>query len=268
MPQLKDDNELQVREISFRQEEGYSRKTIVYTTVAGVRRAASLIMPEGLAIFPIILYVHWYEPGEPETSNRHEFDNEAIEMAKRGAGSMLIETMWSDLDFFIKRTQADDQSNSIQQVDELRQAMDILLGEFGADPKRFAYVGHDFGAMYGILMGSGDSRPTHYVLMAGTPRFHEWYLYYPPMEDDARDRFIMQMKELDPIARVASLAPAPVYFQFGDNDPHVPLSRTEEFFAAAEEPKKMDIYEAGHGLNEQARSDRMAWLTEQLGLKV
>ena len=46
-------------------------------------------------------------------------------------------------------------------------------------PKRFALVGHDFGGMYGALAGNLDRRPTQYVLMAATPRFPDWYLYWP-----------------------------------------------------------------------------------------
>ena len=55
--------------------------------------------------------------------------------------------------------------------------MDLLLSQPNVDAKRFAYVGHDFGGMYGVLAGSLDRRPTHYVVMAATPRFPDWYLY-------------------------------------------------------------------------------------------
>jgi dienelactone hydrolase len=57
-----------------------------------------------------------------------------------------------------------------------------------------------------------------------------------------------------------------VLFQFGDNDPHVPKDRAELFFAAANEPKEMKLYEAGHGLNEESTLDRKEWLKNRLGL--
>ena len=91
-------------------------------------------------------------------------------LAQRGVLALLVETMWSDRDWFLKRIQADDYANSVRQVVELRQAMDLLLAEPGVDFARFAYVGHDFGAMYGVLMGQIDPRPTCYALMAGTLR--------------------------------------------------------------------------------------------------
>jgi pimeloyl-ACP methyl ester carboxylesterase len=115
--------------------------------------------------------------------------------------------------------------------------MDFLLSQSDVDPKRFAYVGHDFGGMYGVLAGSLDQRPTHYVVMAATPRFPDWYLYLPPLEGERRETFIRQMSEIDPITHIPDLCPAPVFFQFATEDPHVPKERAEEFFAAACDPK-------------------------------
>lgn len=255
----------EIREVSTRELDDATIRTFIYTTIGGIRRVGQMIKPRAEGPFPAILYVHWYEPESPD-SNRTQFYNEALEMASYGAMSLMIETLWSDRDWFLKRTQAEDVDNSVQQLIELRQAMDILLADPDADRTRFAYVGHDFGAMYGVAIGSIDARPTHYVLMAGTPRFPDWYLYYPPLEGDARDDFIEEMAQYDPIDRVDKLSPAPLFFQFANDDPHVPVDRAEAFFAAAEEPKRIEWYEAGHGLNEAARRDRMAWLKAELGL--
>jgi fermentation-respiration switch protein FrsA (DUF1100 family) len=120
--------------------------------------------------------------------------------------------------------------------------------------------------MYGLLAGGLDKRPTHYVIMAATPRFPDWYLYAPKLEGEAREAFIRQMAAIDPIAQVGNLSPAPLLFQFATDDFHVPRERAEEFFAAAREPKELCWYEAGHGLNNQATQERMAWLAEALSL--
>jgi dienelactone hydrolase len=230
---------------------------------AGRRRAAALVRPAGDGPFPCILYVHWYEPQACD-SNRTQFLEEAQTMAQQGCMSLLIETMWSDRDWFLKRTQAEDYDASIQQVIELRRAMDLLLSQPGADRKRCAYVGHDFGAMVGVLAGSVDSRPTCYVLMAGTPRFADWYLYYPQLDGAERDAFLRHMAPLDPIERVSLLSPAPILFQFGKDDPHVPSNRAKDFVAAAREPVEASWYDAEHGLNDEAQADRMAWLRARL----
>jgi len=166
----------------------------------------------------------------------------------------------------MKRTQDDDPQNSVQQVVDIRRAIDFLLAQPNIDSNRFAFVGHDFGGMYGVLAGGVDKRPGRYVIMAATPRFPDWYLYAPKLEGDAREAFIHQMSEIDPITHVGNLSPAPILFQFATDDFHVPRERAEEFFAAAGEPKELRWYEAGHGLNEKATQDRMKWLTKALSL--
>ncbi len=252
--------------IRKRTQDRIESQLLVMQTPFGYRRAAELLCPEGDGSYPAILYVHWYEPESPD-SNRSQFEEEAKEMARGGAVCLLIETLWSDLDFFIKRTQEDDMRNSMEEVMNIRRAMDLLLSQPNVDSERLAYVGHDFGGMYGVLAGSLDQRPTHYVVMAATPRFPDWYLYGPKLEGKAREAFIRQMSEIDPIVHVPNLSPADVFFQFAMNDPHVPKERAEEFFNAAKDPKEMKWYEAGHGLNEDATRDRKAWLKQKLGLR-
>ena len=176
-----------VRLIGLKKDDGYEKQLLVFQTSFGYRRMAELFLPEGAGPFPVILYVHWYEP-ESRDSNRGQFVNEAVEMAKSGAICLTVETLWSDPDFFLKRTQAEDMQNSMEEVVNLRRFMDFLLEQPNAEPKRFAYIGHDFGGMYGVLAGSVDKRPTHYIIMAATPRFPDWYLYLPKLEGEAREK--------------------------------------------------------------------------------
>jgi predicted esterase len=255
-----------LRVVRMRTQDGIENRLLVMQTPFGYRRAAELIGPENEGSYAAILYVHWYEP-ESGTSNRSQFREEAEEMARGGAVSLLVETLWSDPDFFLKRTQEDDPQNSIEEVINIRRAMDLLLSQPNVVAKRFACVGHDFGGMYGVLAGSLDQRPTHYVVMAATPRFPDWYLYGPKLEGEAREAFISQMSEIDPITHVPKLSPAEVFFQFGTDDPHVPQDRAEEFLAAANNPKEMKWYESGHGLNEEATHERKKWLKQKLNLR-
>lgn len=257
--------EKDVRVLGKRAQDGIESQLFVIQTPFGYRRVAELFRPENEGPHAAILYVHWYEPESPD-SNRTQFEEEAHEMASAGALCLLVETLWSDRDFFLKRTQAEDLQNSIEEVANLRRAMDLLLSQPDIDPRRFAYVGHDFGGMYGVLAGSLDRRPTHYVVMAATPRFPDWYLYLPRLEGESRQGFIRQMAEIDPITHVPNLAPAELFFQFATDDFHVPKERAQEFFSAANDPKEMKWYEAGHGLNEDATRERRIWLKQKLGL--
>ena len=269
LSQMRDYPELEpgnVRVIGKRVQDGLESQLMVIQTPFGYRRIAELVRPEGDGSYAAVLYVHWYEP-ESISSHRTQFDEEAKELARAGAVCLSIETLWSDRDFFLKRTQEDDVRNSIEEIINIRQAMDLLLSQPTVDANRFAYVGHDFGGMYGILAGSLDRRPTHYVVMAATPRFADWYLYMPRLEGRQREAFVKQMSEIDPITHVSNLSPAEVFFQFATDDFHVPKERAEEFFAAAREPKEMKWYESGHGLNEAAALDRKNWLKEKLRLR-
>ncbi len=259
-------NEKDVRVIGKRAQDGLESQLLVIQTPFGYRRVAETFRTEGGEALAAILYVHWYEP-ESRDSNRSQFVEEAKEMARAGAACLLIETLWSDPDFFLKRTQAEDVQNSIEEVVNIRRAMDLLLSQPNVDPARVAYVGHDFGGMYGVLAGALDQRPTQYLIVAATPRFPDWYLYLPKLEGEAREVFVRQMAEIDPIVQVPSLAPAAVLFQFGTDDPHVPRERAEEFFESTNEPKELKWYESGHGLNEAATRDRKIWLRERLGLR-
>jgi len=254
-----------LRLIRKRAEDDVESQLLVMQTPFGYRRIAELFVPQTNGPFAAILYIHWYEPHSPD-SNRSQFVDEAKEMARSGAVCLLIETLWSDPDFFLKRTQAEDIQYSLEEVANVRRAIDLLLSQSGVDASRFALVGHDFGGMYGVLAGSLDRRPTHYVVMAATPRFPDWYLYSPKLEGEPRDQFIRQFSSLDPITHILNLSPAPVLFQFGTDDPHVPIDRGQEFFEAAKEPKDISWYESGHGLNTQATSDRKRWLKEKLAL--
>lgn len=255
-----------LRVLRGRVQDGIESQLLVIQTPFGYRRVAEIVRPEGAGSFAAILYVHWYESGSID-SHRTQFEEEAKEMARAGAVCVSIETLWSDRDFFLKRTQEDDMRNSMEEVVNIRRAMDLLLSQPNVDAQRFAYVGHDFGGMYGVLAGGLDGRPTHYVIMAATPRFPDWYLYLPKLEGEARQAFIRQMAEIDPITHVPNLSPATTFFQFATDDFHVPKERAEEFFGAAKEPKEIKWYETGHGLNEEATKDRKAWLKQKLKLK-
>ena len=268
LPQMRDYQKLElndVRVLGKRVQDGMESQLLVIETPFGYRRVAEMLRPQGEASLAAILYVHWYE-SESITSHRTQFEEEAKELARLGAVCLSIETLWSDRDFFLKRTQKEDMQNSLEEVVNIRRALDLLVSQPNVDTKRLAYVGHDFGGMYGVLAGSLDQRPTHYVVMASTPRFPDWYLYLPKLEGEARETFIQQMTEIDPITHVPNLSPASVLFQFATDDFHVPKERAEEFFAAAKEPREIKWYEAQHGLNEAATEDRKAWLKQSLGL--
>ena len=244
-------------------------RDVTFDAASGGRTAAYVVEPaKGKAKGPGLLYVHWYDSKARDT-NRTQYLGEAIEMAKSGAVSLLIETMWSRPDWFFKRERKDDYANSLKQVLELRRALDVLAALSNVDSKRLAYVGHDFGAMYGTLLADTESgRIMAWALQAGTTSFSDWFLLgRPRLEGDARAKVVAELAPLDPARHIAKAAPSPVFFQFSTDDQFVPKAKAEEFFAAAGEPKKIAWYETDHGLDVKSVHDRIAWLKEILKLK-
>jgi len=212
-----------------------------------------------------ILFVHWLEPGH-STSNRTQFLDEAVELAKQGACSLLVSAMWAGPDWFQQRDPAKDRLATQRQGTRLKDALDFLLETPQIDPTRVALVGHDFGGMFGAMVAAQERRVQFWAVQAATPRWHEWYLLGRKLEEADRAKVAAELASLDPIAAIAS-AKGSFLFQFGTTDPYVPKSRAEAFFGAAPEPKKVLYYDAGHALNQQSVADRMAWLREQLQLR-
>ena len=50
----------------------------------------------------------------------------------------------------------------------------------GVDPPRIALVGHDFGAMHGVVLAAEDERIAGDGLIAATPRWADWFLTFWP----------------------------------------------------------------------------------------
>lgn len=259
---------LDIQQTTEREQDGATLRDITYT-LGDRRNAATLVEPKKFhsGTRAGVLFVHWYGPPEP-TSNRTQFIPDAVELAKAGAVSLLIDTPWSRPEYFRERTRDGDFARSVQQVKDLRRALDVLLVQPAMDRDRIAYVGHDFGAMYGTLAAAVDPRIRAFGFMAGTRSFSDWFLYgKPQLEGEARQKFVDELAPLDPIQYLPKLK-VPVLLQFADNDEHVSKERAEALAEAAPEPKTVHTYSVGHELNEAATRDRVAWLKDQMKLQV
>lgn len=261
---------LDVKAAGTEKKAGVTIQDVTFSSVAGNPPIeAYIVRPEsGAGPFAGVLFVHWYEPGNP-TSNRTQYLEEAQALARRGTVSLLVSTFWSDVARYRSRKWETDYQNSLNQAKDLRRALDVLLAQPGVDPKRIAYVGHDYGAMFGSVVASVDPRPKAFVLIAGTARFPDWYLFgsstgVPKGED--LTKFKEQFALIDPVNAIAK-AKAPVFFQFGEVDKYTPRDNFIEFYKAAPDPKRIATYPSEHAMDaEIIRYDRDVWLAEQLGL--
>jgi dienelactone hydrolase len=261
---------LNVVEVSSERRGSVTVRDITYPSPADAEKslAAYLVVPSGEGPFPAVLWVHWYETGADD-SNRTQFLDEAVRMAEDdGVISLLVETMWSEPTWYREgRTLATDYDDAVRQTVEFRRGLDVLLAQPGADAGRVAYVGHDFGAMYGALLAGVDRRAKAYVLIAGASNFNQWMLFGVSPSTPGLDEYKARMDELAPTRFIAQSAPAALLFQFGTQDNYTPEEDREAFFAAASEPKDMKTYRTVHSMSlPEIAADRCAFLTEQLGL--
>jgi dienelactone hydrolase len=239
---------------------------LTYETLTRTRRAAYLVTPAKAPAGrrPAVLFVHWYEPPNP-TSSRREFLPDAVDLAGDGVVSLLVDTLWSDPDWFTTRDPENDLGHSIEQVKELRRALDILVSRPGVDPSRVFYVGHDFGAMYGALVAGLDAaRLRGFVFMAGTRSFSDWFLLWPRRDDAAKAAIVARLAPLDPTRHLAKTGALPVLFQFATRDKFVSKAAADALAASASGPTEVRWYDAEHALNADATRDRLAWLRARL----
>jgi dienelactone hydrolase len=249
-------------------------RDITFANTLGSRVAAYLVTPpEGSKPpHPGILWAHWLEGGHA-TSNRTEFLDEAVTLAREGVVSLLPDCFWSTdpkrwvsrKGFWWKSDAKHDTDLSVRQVVELRRALDLLLAQPGVDPARIGYVAHDFGAMYGCIIAAVDRRPKFYVMMAATTTFSEWFLFGSKLSPAEEAQYIKDMSPLDPTRYAARAAPAPILFQFAHADYYVPERTAQMLFDAASSPKDVRWYDAGHDVkHDQAQPDRLGWIRQQL----
>lgn len=232
------------------------------------RVTAYLVVPPGSGPFAAVLYVHWL--GEAK-SDRTEFLDESLKMAKLGVVSVLVDGAWAHGVAFWNRDTQHDQEVSVKQVVDLRRALDVLIAQPNVDSKRIAVVAHDFGAMYASVLAGVDRRPTGYVLIAGTPSFSDWFLPYgrgKSLTGDERQKYIADMAVFDPPQYIAQASPAKLLFQFSRSDQYVPEDKALAYYQAASTPRRLELYDIDHAFQLPAAEDaRISWLTDVLNLK-
>src|SRR5262249_53575147 len=191
---------------------------------AGERTRAFLVVPKNADKRSAVLWVHWL--GEPKTTNRTEFLDDAVELARTGTISLLVDAQWSAPRWLKTRTTDGDYDASIRQVKALRRALDVLLAEPGIDAARVGFVGHDFGGMYGSLLAAVDPRARFYVIMAVTTKLSDWFLLGAPPK--SKPDYVARMAPLEPTLYLAR-ARAAFLFQFAKNDEYVTKAHADEY---------------------------------------
>ena len=215
---------------------------------------------------PAVLWVHWL--GEPATTNRSEFLDEATALAGRGVVSLLVDAMWAKPRWYSTRVLEEDYAASIGQVVSLRRSLDLLLAQKGVDPGRVALVGHDYGGMYGALVAGVDGRARTHVVIAATASLLDWAFFYDK-KPVSRETYLREHEALSLCDHVAAATTVSFLFQVAERDRFVTLPKAQALFAAVPGAKQLSIYGgAGHEMTAPAsiRADRTAWLVRELAI--
>jgi len=249
---------LDVKVISTKDVNGVTIQSITYTAHSpqyGIkgRTLAYLVKPGGKGPTAGILFMHWL--GQPR-GNRDEFLDGAVQLAQQGTVSLLVQGTfpWNEAPANGER----DRDQVIQQVIELRRALDFLLSQPEVDATRIGYVGHDYGALYGGILAGVEKRIKTFVLMTGMGTFSDWSLkYFPATNANGADPYRQALQAVDPIQYVGHAAPSSLLFQFARDDRFISQDAAQEFSNAASEPKQVQFYDAPHSLdNDNARRER------------
>jgi pimeloyl-ACP methyl ester carboxylesterase len=210
-----------------------------------------------------LLFLHWFDTEAPD-GNRTQFLDEAAELAREhGVVSILPQGRfpWAS-----EPTDAEADATRIRaEVSGHRAAVDLLEAHPGIERGRIGLVGHDFGAMHGVLLAADDPRIAAAVLIAATPRWGDWFLPFWEIAGDRHD-YLRALDALDPISRIGEVSPRPVCLQFARHDFFIAAMTGLELHRAAGDPKQMHAYDGDHAVRApEARADRASFLASALG---
>lgn len=255
---------LDVRELSSEKRGNVTIHDITFEGVSGKERVeAYLVVPDGDGPFAGILWGHWLGH---HTSDRNQYLEEAVALASKGVVSLLINAMWAEPHWYESRVLEEDYDNSIQQVVEMRKAMDLLMSQKNVDKERVAYVGHDYSGMYGAISAGVEPRAKTYVFIAVTSSLYDWAFF--ANQPKSKIAYVRQNAVFE-LTDFISQIKGSVLCQFSNTDPFIAKTDGNLFYNALKvERKERKRYDAEHFMGtDEIKADRTAWLIKELGLK-
>jgi pimeloyl-ACP methyl ester carboxylesterase len=206
-----------------------------------------------------ILFLHWL--GD-HRSDRTQFLSEARGLARDGIRSVLpagrLPWVPDPLD-----AETDIANLEVEQR-RLGAALEQLANGMPTGAP-LALVGHDFGAMHGLLLAARRPEFRVVVAIAATPRWGDWFLRFWKVQGDRHD-YLRRLAAYDPVETARSLE-APTLWQFSERDYFIaPMSAVELAKASSDDPR-IEWYQADHAMRSaKARAARRAFLLRELGL--
>jgi dienelactone hydrolase len=235
-----------------------------FTSSGGNEATGSIVLPpHRTGKVPVVLWAHAYG------SARSQFAPEASRLAERGVASIMWDSNMTrynragvDLQDPVYASETFEQL-MLQDVVDARKLLDIVEQRPELDSSRIGFVGVDYGAMLGMIVGVADDRIQAFVL--ATP-FAEPSRYFakqlvPP---ESVDGFVEDLSRYDPVNLVGSVN-KPILIQNARRDSLIEQDEYDRLDDAADDAE-VKWYEADHALVIEAEDDRDAWLADQLGV--
>ena len=199
--------------------------------------------------------------------DREEQLDTAVKLARRGAVALTITApsgaktppagaTGEELVRWQGGTIADD-------VIAARRAFDLLSDDDRVDADRLGLVGWSMGGRLAALVAGVDDRVRATVLMSAGAAPVDAYVAGAPTELQGVVREVLE--PIDPLTRIDD-AKGDVLVQAGRQDSIVPRAALEAVIEAAPKGTRVEWYETDHALNDQAQTDRIDWLSDQLGI--
>jgi cephalosporin-C deacetylase-like acetyl esterase len=235
-----------------------------FTSSGGNEATGSIVLPaHRTGKVPVVLFAHAYG------SARSQFAPEADRLADRGIASI----MWDSNMTRFNRAGVDLQDPvyasetfeklMLQDVVDARRLLDIVEQRPELDSSRIGFVGVDYGAMLGTIVGVADDRIQAFVLATSFAEASRYFAkqLVPP---ESADSFHKDLSRYDPINLVGSVN-KPMLIQNARRDS---LIEPEEYDKLDDAAKGAEVkwYDADHPLVIQAEDDRDAWLADELGV--
>ena len=255
-----DSKPVKVEEIS----QGAIFTEIEFQSPRGNDVTASIAMPPNrTGKVPAVLWAHGYG------SNRNQFATEVTELADRGIASFIWDSNMvrggrGGIDLQDPVYAAEVFELQLRQdVVDARIALDILERRGDVDMSRIGFVGVDYGAMVGGVLGASDDRIDAMVLATSFPEPSRYFAQelVPP---ESVDGFADRLAPYDPVRTLGQFH-EPILLQNARRDRLIKPEDYERLVDAAD-GAKVEWYDSDHELVYEAQEDRVRWLSEQLGV--
>jgi dienelactone hydrolase len=240
-----------------------------WASARGDRVEAYLVVPqgegrEGLCAGVILLH------GMP--GRRAELLPLAVRLARVGAVCLLPDVPFTRASNGSITFTREDRERQIGLIVDLRRGVDLLAARPDVDSHRLGFLGVSYGAAMGSLLVGVEPRIAAAVLAVGdgglvthmSSAGNRHNLRRLPAK--RRQRWLELMQPIEPLRFVGRAAPGSLFFQSARRDAYVPRADARRLHAAAADPKLVRWYPTGHGLDDEAVDDQIAWLRERLAL--